>query len=239
MVIPYKEKDSGKKEQVAEMFDHVSNKYDLLNALFSLGIDSFWRKKAIRLLSDVNSTRHLDIACGTGDFAIEALKLNPEKVSGIDISKGMIAEGQKKIAKKGLEHVIDLKYGDAENMLFADHTFDTITVGFGVRNFEDLEQGLSEIRRVLQPNGKVAILELSNPRVFPIKQLYDFYSFTIVPFLGWLIAKDKPAYVYLPKSIREFPDGERFLSILRKVGFKKTSQKRMMFGIVSIYIAGN
>ncbi len=237
MVVPYKGHTESKKVQVAEMFNHVSRRYDFLNRTLSLGVDKLWRTKVIRLLSGVKTQNHLDIACGTGDFSIEALKLNPQKIYGIDISEGMIKIGNKKIKKKGLSKKIELLYGDAENIEFEDDFFDTITVGFGVRNFENLEKGLSEIHRVLSPSGKLAILELSTPKTFPVKQLYHFYSFKIIPIIGKLVSKDNFAYSYLPESVQHFPDGERFLSKLKEAGFKNRFQKRLLCGIVSIYIA--
>lgn len=236
-VTPYKEDLGTKKEQVATMFNNISKKYDFLNHFLSLGIDIIWRKKAIRLLKKQQPKQILDIATGTGDFAITALRLNPDKVTGIDISKGMLAVGQEKIKAKGLQNKIELKLGDSENLEFADHTFDAYTVGFGVRNFENLEKGLTEMLRVLKPNGTAIILEFSKPKAFPVKQLYNFYFNSILPGIGKLVSKDNAAYTYLPESVNAFPDGEKFLSILSKIGYKNATAIPLMFGIATIYKA--
>lgn len=235
-VVPYKEKQTGKKEQVAEMFDNISHRYDFLNHFLSLGIDILWRKKAIKLLKEDQPKQILDIATGTGDFAIEALALNPDKVIGVDISEGMLAHGRKKMKRKGLDHLIEMQMGDSEKLLFEDNTFDAVIVSFGVRNFENLEKGLSDMFRVLKPNGKAVIVEFSRPRKFPMKQLYNFYFKSILPIIGKVISKDQSAYTYLPESVEVFPDGDRFLSILQKVGFKNTLCKPLTFGISSIYV---
>jgi len=204
-VTPYKKTDTTKKEQVAEMFDNIAHKYDFLNHILSLGIDILWRKKAIRLLKPYQPKQMLDIATGTGDFALEALALNPDKIIGADISRDMLAVGVEKIKKKGHQDKISFQYGDSENLPFETNTFDAITVSFGVRNFEDLEKGLSDMRRVLKPKGAVAIIEFSKPQAFPIKQLYNFYFKNILPALGKLISKDARAYTYLPESVAAFP----------------------------------
>jgi demethylmenaquinone methyltransferase/2-methoxy-6-polyprenyl-1,4-benzoquinol methylase len=235
-VIPYKDKKEGKKEQVASMFDNISPKYDLLNRLLSAGIDIRWRKKAIKLLKKENPQSILDIATGTGDFAIAALKTNAKKIVGVDISEGMLKMGQEKISKLGLEHIIQLEKGDSENLRFDSGSFDAITVAFGVRNFENLEKGLNEIFRVLQSNGTVVVLEFSKPKKFPIKSFYHFYFKFILPFIGRMISKDKAAYTYLPESVGAFPDGEDFLKILEKTGFKSLQWIPLTFGISSIYI---
>lgn len=236
-VVPYKEERSGKKEQVARMFNNISRRYDFLNHLLSLGIDRGWRKKAIRFLKPVNPQIILDVATGTGDFALQSLSLNPRKVVGVDISEGMLDIGRKKIEKRKLSHKIELRTGDSENLEFPDDTFDAVTVGFGVRNFEDLAKGLTEIRRVLKPGAMLVVLEFSRPRVFPMRQLYNFYFKNILPGLGRLISNDKSAYTYLPESVEAFPDGTDFESILRKVGFKETACKPLTFGISTIYTA--
>lgn len=235
-VVPYKEQEAGKKEQVAEMFNNISHRYDFLNHFLSLGIDILWRKKAIRLLRKDGPKQILDIATGTGDFAIEALALNPDKVTGVDISEGMLAHGKKKMKRKGLDHLIDMQMGDSEKLLFESNTFDAVIVSFGVRNFENLEKGLSDMFRVLKPGGKTVIIEFSRPRKFPMKQLYSFYFKSILPVIGKLISKDQSAYTYLPESVEAFPDGEDFLSVLKKVGFKSTECRPLTFGISSIYI---
>lgn len=236
-VIPYKEKNESKKEQIATMFNNISKNYDFLNHFLSLGIDIIWRKKAIKLLKDTQPKQILDIATGTGDFAIEALDLKPTKVTGIDISSGMISVGQDKIKKKGLKDLIELKLGDSENLEFQDNTFDAYTAGFGVRNFENLEKGLSEMLRVLKPNGTAIILEFSKPKAFPIKQLYNFYFNSMLPSIGKIVSKDNSAYTYLPESVDAFPDGKKFMNILSKVGYKDIEETRLMFGIASIYKA--
>lgn len=235
-VKPYKEQEGTKKEQVATMFNNISAKYDFLNHFLSLGIDKLWRKKAIKLLSKYQPKSVLDIATGTGDFAIEALKLNPEKIVGVDISEGMMAMGREKLKKRKLDQKITLQYGDSEELPFDNETFDAITVGFGVRNFQNLEQGLSEMKRVLTTNGTAVVLEFSKPKNFPIKQVFGFYSNYLIPFFGKLISKDKAAYTYLPESVAAFPEGDEFLSIMQKVGFKNTFRKPLTGGIATIYI---
>ncbi len=235
-VVPYKEQQASKKEQVAEMFNNISHRYDFLNHFLSLGIDILWRKKAIRLLKKDQPKQILDIATGTGDFAIEALALNPDKVIGVDISAGMLEHGKQKMKRKGLDHIIDMQMGDSEKLLFENNTFDAVIVSFGVRNFENLEKGLSDMFRVLKPGGKTVIIEFSRPRRFPMKQLYNFYFKSILPIIGKLISKDQSAYTYLPESVEAFPDGNDFLAILEKVGFKSTECRPLTFGISSIYI---
>ena len=235
-VLPYKEKAGSKKEQVAEMFDNISHRYDFLNHFLSLGIDILWRKKAIRQLEKDQPKLILDIATGTGDFAIEALALNPDKVIGVDISAGMLEYGKKKMKKKGLEDRIELQMGDSEKLLFKDNNFDAVIVSFGVRNFENLVKGLTDMHRVLKPGGKTVIVEFSRPTIFPMKQLYSFYFKFILPVIGKLISKDQAAYTYLPESVDAFPDGQKFLDISKKVGFKNTVCKPLTFGISSIYI---
>jgi demethylmenaquinone methyltransferase/2-methoxy-6-polyprenyl-1,4-benzoquinol methylase len=235
-VLPYKDLKLGKKEQVAKMFDNISHKYDFLNHFLSLGIDIYWRKKAIKLLSSSKPKYILDIATGTGDFAIEALHLLPDKVIGVDISAGMLKYGNEKIVKLGLEHKIELILGDSEKLPFDDNTFDAITVSFGVRNFEHLEKGLIDMFRVLKPGGKALVLEFSKPRSFPMKQLYNFYFKNILPVLGKMFSKDNTAYTYLPESVNAFPDGEDFLKVFESSGFKKTKCIPLTFGISSIYI---
>jgi demethylmenaquinone methyltransferase/2-methoxy-6-polyprenyl-1,4-benzoquinol methylase len=235
-VTPYNDNNKGKKEQVAEMFNNIAPKYDFLNHFLSMGIDVLWRKKAIKLLRQSQPKQLLDIATGTGDFAIEALSLNPDKVIGVDISEGMLGMGKIKIEKKGLQSKIELLLGDSEKLPFQDNTFDAITVGFGVRNFENLEKGLTDMHRVLKSGGTALVLEFSKPKAFPIKQLYNFYFSAILPLLGKMLSKDSSAYTYLPESVKAFPDGEDFLAIYRKVGFIDVKQIPLSFGIASIYI---
>lgn len=234
-VTPYNTAES-KKAQVAEMFDNISGNYDFLNHFLSMGIDVLWRRKAIRLLRSTQPTQMLDIATGTGDFAIEALRLNPAKVVGVDISEGMLDMGRQKMKKRKLDDRIELKYGDSENLPFEDNTFDAMTVGFGVRNFENLLKGLTDMHRVLAPGGRAAVLEFSMPRKFPIKQLYNFYFMHVLPRIGKLISKDHRAYTYLPESVKVFPDGEKFLDVMRQAGFTNVEARPVSFGIATIYL---
>ena len=234
-VTPYNNKDT-KKKQVTKMFDNISGSYDFLNHTLSLGMDNVWRKIAIKKLIN-KPNKILDIATGTGDFAISATKYTDAKITGIDISQGMLNVGIDKINKKGLTDRIQLKLADSENLPFNDRSFDAITAGFGVRNFENLTKGLSEMYRTLQKGGIVAILEPSEPTHFPLKQLYKLYFHHILPLIGGIISKDKNAYAYLPDSVSVFPSGENFLAELNKVGFKKCKHTPLTFGIVSLYIA--
>jgi len=236
MVVPYKDQSKSKKEQVANMFNTISPQYDFLNHLLSGGIDIIWRKKAIKLLQNKGIKTMLDIATGTGDFAIEALKINPEKIVGVDISEGMLSFGQEKIKKMGLEKIIQLQKGDSEKLPFSDNSFDAVIVSFGVRNFENLQKGLSDMFRVTKPGGYCLVLEFSNPRKFPMKQLYTFYSKYCLPFLGKMISKDPSAYTYLPESVKAFPDGPDFIQIFKSVGYSETNWIPMTGGICSIYI---
>jgi demethylmenaquinone methyltransferase/2-methoxy-6-polyprenyl-1,4-benzoquinol methylase len=234
-VVPYKEDISGKKEQVARMFDNISGRYDFLNHFLSLGIDIRWRKKAIKLLKPLQPKLILDVATGTGDFAVEALTLNPHRVIGVDISEGMLDVGRKKIRERNLDSKIELRSGDSENLPFEDNKFDAVTVAFGVRNFENLERGLLEMLRVVRPGGKVVILEFSKPAAFPMKQLYQFYFRFILPSVGRVISRDRAAYTYLPESVQAFPDGDNFVKLLTKTGYKNTTCKPLTFGISSLY----
>jgi len=234
-ILPYKSEQLGKKDQVAKMFNNISPKYDLLNHLLSLGIDIHWRKKAIKLLQAENPKTILDVATGTGDFAIQALDLDPNKVIGVDISDGMLEIGRQKLTRKKLDHRIKLENGDSENLNFEDNIFDAVIVAFGVRNFENLQNGLSGMHRVLKKNGRVVILEFSKPTVFPFKQLYHFYFNAILPIIGKVISKDNSAYTYLPESVKAFPEGSTFLKILNDIGFNQTKCIPLTFGICSIY----
>lgn len=234
-VLPYKEEEAGKKAQVAKMFNNISRHYDFLNHFLSLGIDRGWRKRAIRLLAPLRPKYILDVATGTGDFAFQALSLNPDKVIGVDISEGMLEVGRQKIIKRNLASKIELGRGDSENLMFEENKFDAVTVGFGVRNFENLEKGLREIHRVIKPGGMLVVLEFSRPKRFPFRQIYNFYFKIILPKIGRLISKDKSAYTYLPASVEAFPDGMDFENILKKVGFKNTTCEPLTFGISSIY----
>jgi len=219
------------------MFDNIAPNYDLLNHVLSCGIDILWRRKVIGLLKKYDPKYILDVATGTGDFAVEAIKLNPTKVYGVDISEEMLAVGKEKVQKKGLTEIIELQKGDAENLPFEDNKFDAITVGFGVRNFENLEKGLSDMYRVLKTDGVIAILEFSKPKMFLFKQVYEFYFLKILPLIGKLISKDSTAYTYLPESVIAFPDADDFLKILKDIGYKETKCIPLTFGISSIYIA--
>ena len=234
-VVPYKEGVS-KKDQVAQMFNNISHRYDFLNHLLSLGIDKIWRRKAISILQSIQPKQILDVATGTGDFALQAMSLNPEKITGIDISEGMLEVGRKKILARHLESKIELVQADSENIPFPHNKFDAVTVAFGVRNFENLRRGLSEILRVLKPGGMVVVLEFSKPETFPFKQVYNFYFRFILPRVGSIVSNDKAAYKYLPKSVEAFPDGEDFLHILHEIGFKNTKCSSLSFGISTIYI---
>ncbi len=236
-VIPYKESDLGKKEQVTQMFDNVSSNYDFLNRLLTFGIDVSWRKKVVKMVADQNAKIIMDIATGTGDLAIMLAKINPEKVIGLDISQGMLDVGKKKVEQLNLTDKVEMVIGDSENLTFADNTFDAITVGFGVRNFEDLEKGLGEIYRVLKPKGTFVVLETSQPTNFPVKQGFTFYSKYIIPTVGKIFSKDKNAYQYLPESAAAFPYGEEFNNILLKTGFNTSKVYPQTFGAATIYQA--
>lgn len=236
VVTPYSDSEKGKKEQVAEMFNHIAPKYDFLNHFLSFGIDKLWRRRAIRLIKPFMPVEILDVATGTGDLAIEALKTGAKRITGIDISEEMLAVGRNKLKALGLDHQITLKKGDSEQLEFADASFDVVTVAFGVRNFENLVKGLSEIHRVLKPGGALCVLEFSKPKIFPIKLFYNFYSSYILPFFGRLISKDNSAYRYLPESVSEFPDGKDFIAYLKKAGFNRSKEFRQTFGVATIYL---
>lgn len=236
-VIPYKESHLGKKEQVTQMFDNVSSNYDFLNRLLTFGIDVTWRKKVVKFVTDQKAKNILDIATGTGDLAILLAKANTDKVIGLDISEGMLEVGRKKVSQLNLDDKIEMILGDSEKLPFDDHTFDAITVGFGVRNFEDLDQGLNEIYRVLKPKGTFVVLETSQPANFPMKQGFTFYSKYIIPAVGKMFSKDKNAYQYLPESAAAFPYGEEFNNILLKTGFNTSKVYPQTFGAATIYQA--
>lgn len=225
-----------KKEAVKHLFNGISKHYDFLNHFLSLGVDIYWRNKAIKLLKERQPKKILDIATGTGDLAIEALAVSPDKVTGIDISCNMLNIGREKIRRKKLEDRIELMQADAENLPFNDNSFDAVTVGFGVRNFENLERGLSGMHRVLKHGGMAVILEFSNPQRFPVKQVYNFYFQRILPIIGRLISKHNSAYTYLPQSVKDFPDGIDFITRLEKAGFKSVRRFPLSFGIVTIYV---
>ena len=234
-VTPYKNSDLGKKEQVTKMFDAISKEYDGLNRVISFGIDIKWRKKVVEIVANSKPKFILDIATGTGDMAINLAETNADKIVGLDISEGMLDVGKQKIIKKGLQDKIEMVVGDSENLPFENDTFDAITVGFGVRNFETLEKGLSEIYRVLKPNGIFVILETSVPTKTPFKQGYNMYSKHILPVIGKLFSKDRSAYRYLSDSASVFPYGEALNNILRKIGFINVVNKPQTFGVATIY----
>jgi demethylmenaquinone methyltransferase / 2-methoxy-6-polyprenyl-1,4-benzoquinol methylase len=228
--------DKSKKEEVAEMFDNISPKYDFLNRFLSMGVDIGWRKKTVKAVAQSKPQRILDVATGTADLAIELTKTGAKEIIGCDISEGMLSIGKEKIKKKELDNVIRLQSGDSEQLPFEDNSFDAVTVAFGVRNFQTPVKGLTEINRVLKKGAKIYVLEFSEPQQFPVKQLYSFYFKYILPFWGRLISKDNAAYTYLPNSVKAFPHGEAFLQLLTASGFHKNSAKKLSFGIASLYI---
>ncbi|WP_299249240.1 bifunctional demethylmenaquinone methyltransferase/2-methoxy-6-polyprenyl-1,4-benzoquinol methylase UbiE [uncultured Cytophaga sp.] len=236
-VKPYQEQEGDKREQVELMFNNISPKYDLLNRVLSLGIDKIWRKQALNLLKKDNPTYILDVATGTADLAIEAAtRLKATTIVGIDIAENMLQIGREKIAKKQLDNIITLQKGDSEKINFEDNTFDAVIVSFGVRNFQHLEIGLSEIYRVLKPGGNIMVLEFSKPQKAPFKQLYQFYFKNILPVVGKMVSKDTAAYTYLPDSVNAFPDGKAFCAILEKVGFSIQHFKPFTFGVCTSYV---
>jgi len=236
-ITPYKDSNLGKKEQVTQMFDNISGNYDGLNRVISFGIDVKWRKKVLQIVAKKNPKTILDIATGTGDLGILMAKTNAKKIIGLDISSGMLAVGKKKISDKKLDHIIEMILGDSENIPFPDNHFDAITVSFGIRNFETLEKGLSEILRVLKPNGVFVILETSVPTKTPYKQGYHFYTKNILPIIGKIFSKDNVAYGYLSESASLFPFGEKLNNILRKIGFIDVIAQPQTFGVATIYCA--
>jgi demethylmenaquinone methyltransferase / 2-methoxy-6-polyprenyl-1,4-benzoquinol methylase len=235
-VVPLIGSELSKKEQVADMFDNIAYRYDFLNRFLSVGIDITWRKKAIKQLKDIHPKKILDVATGTADVAIMTARiLQPRQIIGIDISEGMLNVGRAKIKKLGLENLIDLLNGDSETIKFEDNSFDAVTVAFGVRNFQNLERGLEEIKRVLRPGGKLVVLEFSKPKTAIIKQLYNIYMNSVAPGFGKLFSKNRNAYKYLDESIRKFPEGKNFTTILDNLGYTNTFCKPLSFGICSIY----
>lgn len=234
---PYKDSDLGKKAQVTKMFDKISGNYDGLNRVISLGIDVKWRKRVVQLIGASKPKSILDIATGTGDLAIAMVKTGAKKIVGLDISKGMLEVGKDKIADKNLSETIEMVVGDSENLPFETDSFDAITVAFGVRNFENLEKGLTEIYRVLKPTGTFAVLETSVPIKTPFKQGYKFYTKYMLPLVGKLFSKDRSAYTYLSESAAVFPYGEEFNNILDKIGFIAIEHRPQTFGVATIYVA--
>jgi demethylmenaquinone methyltransferase/2-methoxy-6-polyprenyl-1,4-benzoquinol methylase len=237
IIKPYKDSELGKKEQVVQMFDNISENYDGLNRIISLGIDVKWRKKVVEIVGKKNPKQILDIATGTGDLALMMASLNPDKIVGLDISSGMLEVGKRKIEKAKLSDKIEMIVGDSEEMPFNEDTFDAITVSFGVRNFANLDKGIKEIARVLKPTGVLVILETSNPTKFPFRQGYKFYTNFILPIIGKIFSKDKVAYSYLSESANSFPFGEAFNNILEKNGFTNTKDTPVTFGVATIYTA--
>ncbi len=230
--------DGEKAKQVEEMFDNIAPSYDKLNHHLSWNIDKDWRKKAIRQLAPFKPQTLLDIATGTGDFAILAAEmLHPQKLVGADISEGMMEIGRKKVRKKGLQDIISFDKEDCLHLSYQDETFDAVTAAFGIRNFADLDSGLREMHRVLRKDGHLSIVELTSPVSFPMKQLFHLYSHTVLPAYGRLISKDTSAYSYLTKTIEAFPQGEQMVEILHKAGFSEANFKRLTFGICTMYFA--
>ena len=235
-IVPDKASSLDKKEQVATMFNDIAKRYDFLNRLLSAGIDKGWRKKAIAELKEIQPEKILDVATGTADVALMTYKLlKPEKIIGIDISDGMIALGKEKIAKKGLTDFIELQNGDSEKINYTDNFFDAVTVAFGVRNFQNLEKGLSEMLRVLKPGGKLVILEFSKPCNTMFKSFYKFYMKIIAPKAGRMFAKNKDAYKYLNDSVQAFPEREQFTAIMKNAGYKNVYYKQLSLGICCVY----
>lgn len=225
-----------KKEAVESMFNSIAWRYDFLNHFLSLGIDNSWRKRAIKAIpGTIKNPLILDVATGTADLAIAALKINPEKIIGIDISEKMVEIGRRKLIRKGLYGKIELRMGDSENIEFKDNTFDVAMVAFGVRNFSDPLKGLTEMKRVIRPGGLIMVLEFSKPVAFPFRQIYNFYFHNIIPYFGKLFSRDRQAYRYLPDSVMKFPDNEDFIRILEKAGFVNSTQKKLTLGVASIY----
>ena len=236
-VMPYGS-EGRKAEQVERMFDHIAPAYDRLNHLMSLGIDRSWRRRAIRWLAPFRPQEVLDVATGTGDFALLACRLlRPHTLTGIDLSEGMMQVGRQKAAEAGLDGHIRFQREDCEALSFPDASFDAVTVAFGVRNFEHLDRGLQEMCRVLRPGGHLVILELSTPERFPMKQLFSIYSKVAMPVIGRSISHDNSAYTYLPESIRAFPQGEVMQESIRRAGFSEVSFKRLTFGVCTLYMA--
>jgi demethylmenaquinone methyltransferase/2-methoxy-6-polyprenyl-1,4-benzoquinol methylase len=235
MINPYQQSELSHKEQIGRMFDNIAHKYDFLNHFLSVGIDKKWRRKTIRLLKPVNPRVILDVATGTGDFAIDACKLDVEKIIGVDISGKMLSIGKEKIKDMGLNGRIILDHGDCENLKYPDNSFDAVTAGFGVRNFDDIPRGISEMYRVLKPGGHMMILELSRMDVFPVKQLFELYFHFIVPMIGKMISKDKAAYAYLPKSVKAFPKRKRMIEIIKDTGFEHVKVHKFTLGVATLF----
>ncbi|WP_016778955.1 bifunctional demethylmenaquinone methyltransferase/2-methoxy-6-polyprenyl-1,4-benzoquinol methylase UbiE [Anaerophaga thermohalophila] len=237
MIKPYKNLEGSKKEQVRTMFNRIAPRYDLLNHLLSFGIDNIWRKNVVKQLRELKAPIILDVATGTGDLAIQIAGIDPVAVYALDLSEEMLAIAREKIEKRRLHMTIQLKHGDSEELPFENNFFDAATVAFGVRNFENLQKGLSEIHRVLRQGGRLVVLEFSRPKMFPLKQLYHFYITRILPWWGGIISHDKDAYSYLPESALQFPDGKDFTDELQKAGFECQKTLQQTFGVATIYVA--
>lgn len=234
---PY-DKEREKAIQVEDMFDNIAPDYDKLNHIMSFHIDKIWRKRAMKWLKQFEPKVMMDVASGTGDFAIQANKyLHPEKIVATDISEGMMNVGRRKVKELGIDDIITFEKEDCLNLTYGDDTYDAVTAAFGIRNFQNLEQGIAEMYRVLKPNGKLAILELTTPVHFPMKQLFKVYSLHIMPLMGRMISKDKSAYEYLPSTIQAFPQGEVMMDMFKRIGFKEYKFRRLTFGICTLYMA--
>ncbi len=236
-VLPDASSNLNKKAQVADMFNNIAGKYDFLNHFLSLGIDRGWRKKAIKEVAAIQPKSILDVATGTGDLAIAAMKTNPDRIIGVDIAEQMLEIGRKKVADRQLDGKITLQLGDSEALPFQTGEFDVVMCAYGVRNFENLEAGLKEMSRVTRAGGKVVIQEFSHPRKFPVKQLYKFYFRYILPTLGRMVSKHSSAYTYLPESVRAFPEGKVFCQMLERCGFKSAKARPLTLGITTLYTA--
>lgn len=234
-VTPYKNSELSKKQQVENMFDNIAWRYDFLNHFLSLGIDHYWRRKTIASIKPYKPRLILDVATGTADLALAAIKIHPEKIYGVDISEDMLKIGREKIKNKNLSDKIELLRGDSENLIFEENKFDALTVGFGVRNFEHTLNGLKEMYRVLKPGAPCAVLEFSKPKSFPFKQTYNFYTNKITPAVGKMISKDDAAYRYLKDSVDAFPEGEDFKKLFQQAGFSNITIRPLTFGVVTLY----
>lgn len=236
-ILPYKDSELGKKQQVRQMFDTISDKYDGLNRIITLGLDQGWRRRLVRLVTAGKPNTVLDIATGTGDLALALAKAGAAKVVGLDLAPGMLAVGRKKVTREGLEHAVEMVEGDSEALEFPDGSFDAVTVAFGVRNFENLEKGLSEIYRVLRPGGTLAILETSVPQKQPFRWGYHIYGRYLLPRIGKWFSRDGLAYSYLSESAAAFPHGQDFNNILGKIGFIGMKHRPQTLGVAAIYVA--
>lgn len=234
--VPYPGVERDKKQQVSDMFNRIALSYDFLNHFLSAGIDKHWRKIAVRMLQPSKPKTILDVATGTADFAIEAVSIHPEKIIGVDLAQNMLDIGEQKIRKINLEKIISLKQADSEALPFPENNFDAVTIGFGVRNFMNPLKGLMEMHRVMKPGAKIAVLEFSKPKNFMVKTLFNFYFKRLCPWIGAMVSKDKKAYQYLHDSVKSFPQGREFVNMMETAGFKNTFQRKLTFGIASIYL---